>query len=70
MLGLTSIAHSRLVMNLRRTAVQNQSLPMAELPETGTIVRTTTVTQHEHYEGSQLSRNTTGDFLELGDIPD
>ncbi|KZV67705.1 hypothetical protein PENSPDRAFT_687930 [Peniophora sp. CONT] len=64
----TTLTVSRLVMNLRRTAMDNPSLPMAETPETGAIVRTTTVIQHEHYEDSQISRNTTGDFLELNDI--
>ncbi|VDB96529.1 unnamed protein product [Peniophora sp. CBMAI 1063] len=71
----TTLTVSRLVMNLRRTAMQNPPLPLTEISETHTgIVRTTTVTQvvqHEHYEGgSQLSRNTTGDFLELHDISD
>ena len=59
-------------MNLRRTAVENHDdLQMVEVLDTGGIVRTTEVVQHEHYEsGSQLCRHTTGDFLELNDMQD
>ncbi|KZV74008.1 hypothetical protein PENSPDRAFT_682372 [Peniophora sp. CONT] len=66
----TTLSVSRLVMNLRRAAVENQGLPLSDLSEADAIMRTRQVIQYEHCEGSQLSRNTTGDFLELDAMHD
>lgn len=60
-------------MNLRRAAMQDQGLPMTENSEyEGDTIgrRTEPGTPHEHYVDSQLSQNTTADFLELNDIHD